>query len=200
MQVSPLFLFKLVHVLNFGIFLYFISDHRKKEGVAPLVNEKLTLILKLSRAITGLTYMHLIIFRMTSVTWFDGAWVISVLLGTFVVAKSRSDLKTFHTWAGFRLKKPILVTNGIYSYMRHPIYVGIFFFVLGAFMTTVRYAPLPLLMPYASAVLYILTFLPIMAGRETEILEQELGPPFVDYKRQVHAFLPLKLKSRIQSC
>jgi len=41
-------LFKLVQFVTMGVFVVFISDFRKKTGMVPLVNEKLTTLLKLT--------------------------------------------------------------------------------------------------------------------------------------------------------
>ena len=41
-------IFKLVQFIIMGVFVVFISDFRKKTGMVPLVNEKITKLLKFS--------------------------------------------------------------------------------------------------------------------------------------------------------
>jgi protein-S-isoprenylcysteine O-methyltransferase Ste14 len=82
-----------------------------------------------------------------------------------------------------------LVTNGVYAYIRHPVYaVWILFIVPGLFLTTgaLFLIVLPFLM-YG--------FVTVLTVEEDEYLKQRFGEEFTDYKKRVNAIIP-KLSAR----
>jgi protein-S-isoprenylcysteine O-methyltransferase Ste14 len=114
------------------------------------------------------------------------------LLGTGLVIKAKVDLARHHTWTGFCKNAPKLVCHGIYSYIRHPLYAGVYVFVFGLMTTVILHATWFLAVPAVLSIVYILSFLAVSASRETRILERKLGENFKDYKKQVHFCLPLR--------
>jgi hypothetical protein len=54
------------------------------------------------------------------------------LLGTFLVVRSRRDLAAGHTWSGYRMEAEAFTARGIYAWIRHPLYAGIFVVVSGS--------------------------------------------------------------------
>lgn len=76
-----------------------------------------------------------------------------------------------------------LVTEGVYSYIRHPQYVGMFLITLGLLIqwpTLITVIMWPVLM-YAYHRLSM---------SEERVLEQKFGETFLDYKRSVPAYMP----------
>ena len=80
-------------------------------------------------------------------------------------------------------KEDQLVTQGIYSYIRHPQYTGLFLVTIGFLIqwpTILTLAMWPILM----FTYYRLT------KREDKELETKFGKEFLEYKKRVPAFLP----------
>jgi protein-S-isoprenylcysteine O-methyltransferase Ste14 len=177
------------------VFIAFISDFRRKKGMVPLIGEGWTFLLKVSYLVPLIVYGHAL-FTMSRVAWFDLIALGLTLLGTALVVKAKMDLSSHHTWAGYCLTSASPTIKGIYSYMRHPLYTGIYVLVLGSLFTIIPRLNLSrsLLLPAAAliSVTYIMGFLVFLANKETETLLEKYGAPFQQYKEKVHAFLPLK--------
>ncbi len=89
--------------------------------------------------------------------------------------------------------KGMLVTNGIYAYIRHPQYTGFMLVTLGMIF---EWATIPLLImwPILLMVYYRL------ARKEEEDMQKEFGDAYVEYKRRTGMFLPaLKLGRNVQA-
>lgn len=83
----------------------------------------------------------------------------------------------------YKAKKDRLVTDGIYSYIRHPQYTGLFLVTIGFLiqwpsLTTVIMWPLLIFAYYR------------LTEREDRELELRFGQGFLLYKREVPAFFP----------
>jgi protein-S-isoprenylcysteine O-methyltransferase Ste14 len=84
-------------------------------------------------------------------------------------------------------KKDELVIEGIYSYIRHPQYTGLFLVTLGFFVqwpTIITLFMWPILM---------FTYFRL-SKREEKQLEEKFGDKFYEYKRLVPAFIPVGKK------
>lgn len=82
-----------------------------------------------------------------------------------------------------------LVTTGIYSYMRHPQYSGLFLITVGFLiqwpsLTTLIMWPVLIFAYYR------------LAMREEKEVEKQFGEEFLEYKRRVPAFVP-RLRRKI---
>ena len=184
-------IFKLVQFITMGIFVVFISDFRQKKGMIPLVNEKITQTLKL-------TYFGPVIIcaytltTMNYLTSFDFVALALTVLGTSVIVKSKLDLGISHTWAGYCKQTSKLKINGIYAYIRHPLYTGVYLFSIGELATLLIHAPWYLTLVAFVMGLVMVLFLTLTASKETDYLTKKLGERFINYRKQVHPFLPLK--------
>lgn len=181
-----------VVAVTFGVF---ISDFKTKAGMVPLINEKWTYVLKLLLLIPLFVYSYALI-TLNELSPVDLFSFSLTFLGTALVVKAKWDLSTHHTWAGFCMDAPKLVVHGIYSYIRHPLYAGVYLFVSGLALTVILHTSLYLVLPAGIALAYILTFLSVSASRETKRLEKKLGREFTEYKKQVHFCLPLRKYAR----
>ena len=77
-----------------------------------------------------------------------------------------------------------LVTNGIYTYIRHPQYAGFMLITLGLL---VHWATIPLLIMWP-----ILMFMYYrLAKREEKDMEKEFGNQYLEYKKKTSMFFPL---------
>lgn len=184
-------IFSILEFFIFTVFIIFISDIRKKEGMIPITNEILVRVMKLAYLIPLLIFGYNI-YNLSQLYYTDYIGFIISTLGAYCVVRSKKDLGKQHTWTGYRFEKTSLVTHGIYSYVRHPLYLGIYLFAIGG---------LTILIPHANRLQslivilflgYILTFLWRVAKLESIHLEREFGQEYKEYNRQVHPFLPIR--------
>jgi len=184
-------IFKLIQFITLGIFVVFISDFRQKKGMVPLVNEKITKMLKFTYFGPVIICAYTLI-TMTFLTIFDFVALIFTIIGALIVVKSKLDLGVHHTWAGYCKESSKLKINGIYAYIRHPLYTGVFLFSIGELATLLIHAQWYLILLAFTMGLLMVLFLAITASKETSYLTKKLGKQFLNYKQQVHPFLPLK--------
>ena len=184
-------IFKLVQFVLMGVFVVFISDFRKKNGMVPLVNKKVTKLLKFSY-FGPLIICSYTIAIMEYLSYLDFVALALTFLGAIVVAKSKLDLGICHTWAGYCKRSSELEVSGIYAYIRHPLYTGIHLFSVGQLITLAVHAQWYLTLVAVIMGLLMISFLTIVASKETDYLTKNLGEHFIRYKEQVHPFLPLK--------
>ena len=190
-SVEHVFAFQFFQAIVAITFAVFISDFKRKTGMVPLISEKWTYALKLLLLVPLFIYAYALI-TLPAVSPVDLFSFGLTFLGTALVVKAKWDLARHHTWAGFCMDAPKLVAHGIYSYIRHPLYVGVYLFVSGLTLTVTLHASWYLVVTAGLALVYILSFLAVSASRETRRLEKTLGREFTEYKRQVHFCLPLR--------
>ena len=184
-------IFKIVQFAIAVTFVVFISDFRKKSGMIPLVNEKITKLLKLSYLFPLVIFSYSLLI-MKTVTSFDVLALTLTSLGTFTATKAKLDLGICHTWTGYCKDSSFLKVDGIYAYIRHPLYTGIYLFIIGGLMTVITHAPWYLTTVALAMIAFIMTFLSISSVKETAHLRNQLGEEFKNYQEQVHPFLPVK--------
>jgi protein-S-isoprenylcysteine O-methyltransferase Ste14 len=190
-SVEPVFAFQFFQAVVAITFAVFIADFRRKAGMVPLINEKWTYVLKLVLLAPLLVYSYALL-TLNGLSPVDLASFGLTFLGTALVVKAKADLARHHTWTGFCLTAPQLVCHGIYSYIRHPLYAGVYLFISGLMLTVTLHASWYLVVPAGLALVYILSFLAVSASRETRRLEKKLGRVFTEYKKRVHFCLPLR--------
>ena len=184
-------IFKLVQFIIMGVLVVFISDFRKKTGMVPLVSEKITKILKLSYFVPVIICAYTLA-TMDYITSFDFVALALTFVGAVVVVKAKLDLGICHTWAGYCKQSSKLEVRGIYSYIRHPLYMGVHMFSIGGLVTLTLHAQWYLTLVAVIMGLFMISFLTIAASKETDYLTKKLGEHFIRYKERVHPFLPIK--------
>jgi len=92
-----------------------------------------------------------------------------------------------NNWAGsyeYQIKKDHkLIINGIYKYIRHPIYGGMWIAVTGAFIVAKTY----LFIPIFFLLMIVMTYL---ARREENLLREHFGKQYADYMEKARMFIP----------
>jgi protein-S-isoprenylcysteine O-methyltransferase Ste14 len=189
--VEHVFAFQFCQAIVAVTFAVFISDFKRKVGMVPLISEKWTYVLKMLLLVPLFVYAYTLL-TLNGIVPADFAGFGLTSLGTVLVVKAKRDLAKHHTWTGFCMNAPKLVARGIYSYIRHPLYVGVYLFVFGLLLTVALHASWHLVLLAGLALVYILSFLAVSASRETGRLEKKLGLEFAEYKKQVHFCLPLR--------
>jgi len=175
------------------VFALFISDFRSKKGMVLLVNKKLMFAIKVFYSVPMFIYMYVII-NLENIFIHTYIGIILNFIGSFLVAKAKIDLGKYHTWTGHILSSTRFITDGIYAFIRHPLYTGIFAFIIGAIIMSINNHPFSfyLIMIIMVFIFSIMSFLVIAALRESDFLHEKFGEDFVEYKKQVHAFLPIR--------
>jgi protein-S-isoprenylcysteine O-methyltransferase Ste14 len=85
-------------------------------------------------------------------------------------------------WRAIHKSKGVLVTNGAYSYVRHPQYLGLILISLGWF---IHWPAIP-----TAIMLPILIFVYYKLAKEEELeLEREYSEAYREYKRKTPMFL-----------
>ncbi len=84
---------------------------------------------------------------------------------------------------GHRCWGRVLVTDGIYSHIRHPQYVGIILMALGLL---IHWATIPLIVMWPILVIRYIT----LARRGERELERGIGEEYLKYKERVPMFIP----------
>lgn len=186
-------IFKVIALLALYIFAFFISDFRDKKGMIPLVNKRLILFIKIFYFIPILIYTYVLI-NLHSLLAQNYLGLFLICTGVTLVAKAKKDIGKYHTWTGHKLRSTKIVTNGIYAFIRHPLYTGIYIFIIGAIMTSSNNNPFSFYstLLIIAVVISIMIFLAIAAFKESKSLQEEFGKEFLKYKKQVHPFLPLR--------
>jgi len=199
--MEGLILFKVAQFIILLTFAVSISDIRNKKGMVPLINGKLTLSMRFCYPVL-ICGCGFVIATLNLLLPLDFAALAVTLLGTSLVVKAKIDLGKYHTWAGYHFEATKLVTEGIYTFIRHPIYTGVYIFILGGLLisipnlgvisTRILYTPWFVTYIGLAALVYMMALIPIIASRETALLLQQFGDEFLEYQQQVHAFLPLR--------
>lgn len=192
------FVFQIVQAFVALVFGVFISDFRKKKNMVPLVRERWTSILKISCLFPLAAYIY-VLFTLQYISNLDLFALSLTSVGMLLVLKAKFDLAKHHTWAGYCLSSTKLFAKGIYAYIRHPLYTGIYVFILGFLLTVVPHSSWQLSLMAGVPLVYVLTFLAYSASKETDMLKRKLGNKFLEYKSQVHFCLPLRKYVEIAS-
>lgn len=185
--------FKGITFIILIVFAIYISDFKTKKGMIPIINKKFIWVIKSFYFIPIFIYMYVILnLENLLVSNYIGGMI--TFLGAFIVAKAKIDIGIYHTWTGHKLRSTKMITKGIYSFIRHPLYTGIYLFVLGAVVTSIYNNPFSLVSTIVilMLVIFMMIFLAITALRESKFLHEEFGNQFLEYQKQVHPFLPLR--------
>jgi protein-S-isoprenylcysteine O-methyltransferase Ste14 len=84
---------------------------------------------------------------------------------------------------GTKREKPEVIENGVFRWVRHPIYSGALLFYLAAILITLSLAS-------AGFWIFILLFYYRIARYEEKILTDEFGEAYLKYKGKTGMFLP----------
>ena len=183
--------FKIFELSVMAVFATAISGVKRRTGMVPLVKETLTNTVKFTYALPLAFYAYAL-YDMERIYLPDLLSCPLTLGATILVVKARLDLANSHTWTGYYLKGAGLVTEGVYAYVRHPLYLGIQMFIMGGFLTVVLHCSVIVSAIVLCVLAYVTSFLIFAARRESEKLTEMFGDEFLEYKKHVHAFLPLR--------
>lgn len=184
----------IIKIIALGIFIawqwYWIAEERKSHQEKPQTHE--TKQMKWRRGATfisgffyylqffGLTIMP---FYRTVNTQLIGLFFVAVGAAICVAARRQIGANWSHA-AEYQIKKNHeLVTGGIYSYIRHPIYTGLILSSIGAEMVLSSMVVLVILI-FVSGLAYF------QARQEEKLLLGHFGKSYADYMKRTKMFIP----------
>lgn len=174
------------------VFAFLISDIRKKTHMTPLINEKCLHVLQICCLIPAALYAYTLI-TMDYLSSSDLVALTLTSFGTLIAGLGKITLAEKHTWTGYHLETTkSFLSKGIYAYIRHPLYTGVYVFIFGTICTFVAHLPYFLTAASLASLAYTMSFLAVAAARETKLLAREFGDEFLNYQAQVHACFPLR--------
>ncbi len=186
----------IVWIILFGLFIAFIPFHRKSQRRPTSVY--LAFIIALAFEMFGIPLSLYIVAWVTGLTlplgilWghtlqqYIGHWGMYIgttmsLVGAILVILGWEEIHR-HYWTKERGEGK-LVTDGIYSYIRHPQYAGFLLITSGLL---IHWATLPLLIMWPVLVLQYYK----LAKREETELEKEFRTEYIQYKKKTSMFIP----------
>jgi len=189
--------YQIVTVGVFIIFIFYVFDIRTKSGTAPLVGGVWTTLMKLIAATISIWFLYVVIF-LNEVQWQHFVALGLIIVGTSSIIAAKVTLGRFHTWSGYHKIDTELVTKGIYSYIRHPLYTGgvlVEIAVAIVLFTEYRASRIEVLVAIAAAFGYMIPFNIILAERETQKMREKFGPVVDEYTSRVRAFIPIRKRA-----
>ena len=115
-------------------------------------------------------------------TSFVGLIFVMFGLGLAIVARYQLSTNWANAWEYQIKEKHELITHGVYSVIRHPIYTGIVIAVIGAELVAQSY--LFILVCGSFVVAYH------QGKKEDSLLESHFGKPYRDYKKHTRMLIP----------
>ncbi len=189
--MSVLLGFRIAQLVVLAAFTMILLQGRGKRGTERLVDGRLLFALEVCCLVPILIYAY-VLATLESVLAADWVALAITTAGTALVAKAKADLGSRHTWSGYRRTTTQLVTNGVYAYVRHPLYAASYVFIAGGLATILHHAPHPVIAVALVPVAYVLGFSAFVARREGAMLEEQFGDRYRAYRARVHPFLPLR--------
>jgi protein-S-isoprenylcysteine O-methyltransferase Ste14 len=185
-----------VWIILFGLFIAFIPFYRKSQKRPASVY--IAFVIALALEMFGISLSMYVVSWVFGITlpvgtlWghtlqqYIGYWGMYIgfalnLVGAYLVVQGWRNIHKYY-WRNDE-GKGTLVTNGIYTYIRHPQYTGFLLITLGLL---VHWATIPLLVMWPILVLQYYR----LAKREERKLEKEFGDKYKEYRKKVPMFIP----------
>lgn len=181
-----------LRILTFASFFiwraYWFFGKKKAEKLKRKLDKKPRILEMIFILLLGLlvliNLLGFIIFTFENI-YIQSFGFILVILGIFESILGRKILDANWTEAyDYQIKENHeLVLNGIYKFVRHPIYGGMLLSVTGALMVSQSYLFIPTL---------VITYLVFdyFAKREEALLTKHFGKEYLDYMKTTKKFLP----------
>jgi len=204
--MEALALFKSAAAMLVAVFLYYGMDVRRKAGTRHFVAPGWQLLMKLCAfsLIGAFVWFAMSAPQVGTIDWLG---LVLMSTGTAFVATAKRALGIAHTFSGQYLDEPRLVTRGVFSITRNPLYFGVFQCEFGASLCVAHQAPMVLpqghawwLLVLAGALAYAVAFNWKMAMREARYLADAFGDGYRLYQERVPFLVPfIRLKKEIES-
>lgn len=186
-------IFKILVTLTYFIFIFFISDFQNKK-TEPLFPKPWLTIMRIGYLIPPSCFLFFL-WKLSKITLNSILTLSMLICGLLIVLIAKKELGKRHAWAGYAAKHSNdYCVTGIYAWIRHPLYLGIIVAVTGmAFIVIPGFnLQIQLACTYLIGSVITFIFLFISSNKETVYLSKKFGAPFINYARQVNAFLPIR--------
>ncbi len=142
------------------------------------------IVMMVCACIIGVNLLGFTLFTFENVI-FQSIGLIFVIIGCVEAVIGRKTLGNNWTESyEYQIKnEQQLVKEGIYKYIRHPIYGGLMIAIIGAFIVSKTYLFIPLLFLQ-------LIIMSHLAKREEKLLSGHFGKIYIDYKQKTKMFIP----------
>ncbi|MDO8055868.1 MAG: isoprenylcysteine carboxylmethyltransferase family protein [Candidatus Hermodarchaeota archaeon] len=165
---------RLSHAIQIGLFVFFIIVWILDSFIFPLFG------------IFNLAYLWTIPLYVASAIgmWGFGfvlAYLISIVPGILIIVLALYLMSRSHIV--FKVQEPKVVDYGLYSRVRHPMYLGSILMYVGFWVTTLS---LFSLIPLVAAILGY----NYLASQEETFLIEKFGDHYIQYKNRVPKWLP----------
>lgn len=185
--------YKLLQIVIILVFALFVSDLRKKNKTKELLNHKLIIFMKVIYMVPLIIFIYSVI-NIRDLYISDYIGLSLTFVGLFIVILAKMSLGKNHSWTGYGTFPDSLVTSGIYSYIRHPMYVGIFVCIFGMWVHIFSHLDIYLLIVNVFSSIFILYVLLSSSKREEQHLQGIFSEDYVDYSKEVSMFLPIRIR------
>lgn len=109
--------------------------------------------------------------------------IIFAIIGLIIAISARITLGKNWSSAVVLKEKHQLITSGVYSYVRHPIYSGVLLMILGSAITLA--SPIAILILLAVLVTYIFKI-----NDEEKLLSKYFAKEYIKYKKHTKVLIP----------
>jgi protein-S-isoprenylcysteine O-methyltransferase Ste14 len=196
-------IFIIISLIVYVIFFIYVFDIRNKKGMEPLVSNIWTIIMKVFAGSMLVLYAYFVTTT-HSVQTINVITLVLTSIGTGLVVAAKVTLGRYHTWAGYHLKETAIVSHGIYSRLRHPLYTGVILFEIGVLLLIIpRMAVYPSWMTIAviGIFAYMISFNIYLAKCESKEMKKKFDIKYDKYAARVRAFIPIHKNTKtVESC
>jgi len=134
--------------------------------------------------LAGLVSIWDFLYTTYSLSWFNVIGVISFVLGLIIYLKARTTLGRYFSEKLRLIQKHELVTNGIYGYVRHPIYTSGTLLLLGFTLMLNSFLGFLIMLLYVPLILIRIPF-------EEKMMKEAFGQQYIDYVKRTKKLIPL---------
>jgi len=122
--------------------------------------------------------------RMPETTWLSYVGIFFILVGGLIMNFARAELGQYFTWQLIVFRKHTLVKTGVYSKIRHPYFLSIILMLAGiALFLNTLFGLVMVVIFFVPACMYAI-------GEEEEVLEEEFGRDYSDYREKTKKLIP----------
>lgn len=186
--------FQLLQSVVVVALVFFVFDFRLRGET--VFGSKLPLLIGTLLPLYCLGYLSVLYGFLETVTYVDWTAFMITVLSLALIMKAKIDLKDWYTWPGQFKHGPYLIKTGVYTWIRHPVYTGIFMFVFGTLLTVILHSVFMLGVFVSLAGASLLAFTFFVAQQEEFFLKKELGDSYIAYIYEVGAFFPSRVDKK----
>lgn len=135
-------------------------------------------------SLAAIAFIHLILSILQFIPFpFKLYGILLILLGSYFNLAANKDFKEFKTTVKPFEYSTKLITNGIFSFIKHPMYLVMTLILVGESMLFGSFSPLFIV------IIFSLLVHKIFIRVEEEMLLEEFGMEYINYKNKVRSWI-----------